>query len=135
MNKRLLTSFVCCLLAGYFQGVEFIWDGRDQLGKFVEGGAIGQVRIGFVYDAVYMRDGDFNQAFAQASSEVTGIRSRQDVTSWKRYNVNVAGYEGEQFGSGWNSSNNHDMIGENLLLRGDGTFASDIVSGDLTLAS
>ncbi len=115
------------------QSVEFVWDGRDQLGNFVEGGVVGRVSIGFVYDAVYMRGGDFDQAFAQAGSEVTGIPARSEVISWERYDVNVSGYEGQQFGSGWSISNNHYLIGEKLLLRGDGTSASDIVSGGLNI--
>jgi len=120
------------------QSVEFIWDGRDQLGNSVEGGAIGRVNIGFVYDAVYMQGGDFGQAFAQAGSEVTGIRARSEVISWKRYDVNVTGYEGKQFkgkqfGNGWSLSSNHYLIGEKLLLRGDGTLASGIESGGLMI--
>jgi len=120
------------------QSAQFIWDGRDQLGNSVEGVAIGRVNIGFVYDAVYLQGGDFDKAFAQAGSEITRIQARSEVVSWKRYDVNVTGYkgqqlEGKQFGSGWSLSSNHYLVRDKLLLRGNGTLASDIGSGDLNI--
>ena len=65
------------------QKAEFIWDGLDYLGKPV-GSTTASISIGFVYQAVYYSGGNFAQAFAQAGTDVTGIRARQEVTSWKR---------------------------------------------------
>lgn len=114
------------------QIADLIWNGKDHLGKYVEGETIGKVSIGFVYDAVYVGSGwGFEKAFARPGSEVTGVRSRGEVVTWKRYDVTVAELSvnndtsngtlaKSQMGNGWTLSNNHALIHGKLLRRGDG---------------
>ena len=105
------------------QKAEFLWDGRDHLGGEVSGNITAQASIGFVYPAVYLNPGDFSRAFAQAGGSVTGIRSRQEVISWKRHDLvirstRVIGTIAE----GWTLSRHHQMSLSDLntIHRGDG---------------
>jgi RHS repeat-associated protein len=114
------------------QRVDFNWDGKDRWERPVESRVTGQARIGYVYKAVYRQPGrEFAQAFAQAGTEVTGIRGRQETISWQRFNVNFepeidrnynnASAQQTQFGNGWTLSNHHSLIQSDLLVKGDGT--------------
>ena len=107
------------------QKAEFIWDGLDHLGRPVNGAASAHITIGFVYDAVYLSAGIFAQAFAQAGSEVTGIRARQEVISWKRsdININIMSETMGVIAEGWTLSNHHSIstMDTSTLLKGDGS--------------
>ena len=106
------------------QNAEFVWNGRDHLGSAVAGSITAQVNIGFVYPAVYMNPGGFVQAFAQAGGSVTGIRSRQEVISWKRNDLVILRSIGASgtIGEGWTLSRHHQMSlsDPNTIHRGDG---------------
>ncbi|MCP4277894.1 MAG: hypothetical protein GY779_16235, partial [Gammaproteobacteria bacterium] len=107
------------------QKVEFIWDGLDHLGNSVAGSIKADVRIGFVYDAVYITPGNFAQAFAQAGTNVTGIRSRQEIISWKNSSINIyrSGGNVGTIAKGWTLSAHHSWFqySGNTLNKGDGT--------------
>ena len=45
----------------------FTWDGKDRLGRYLQGVQTATVRRGYVYDGVYTRPQNFAQAFAQVS--------------------------------------------------------------------
>jgi hypothetical protein len=104
------------------QNVEYIWDGLDHLGRQVIYPTRAYVQIGFVFDAVYSRAGNFAQAFAQAGGEVTGIMARQEVISWKS-NVVYLGGNISTFSEGWTLSSHHYLSPMDLstLYKGDGT--------------
>ena len=108
------------------QKAEFVWDGRDHLGGEVSGSITAQASIGFVYPAVYLNPGDFSRAFAQAGGSVTGIRSRQEVISWRRHDLVIRsiGASGT-IAEGWTLSRHHQMSLSDLntIHRGDGFFA------------
>ena len=108
------------------QKAEFLWDGRDHLGREVSGSITAQASIGFVYPAVYLNPGDFSRAFAQAGGSVTGIRSRQEVISWRRHDLVIRsiGASGT-IAEGWTLSRHHQMSLSDLntIHRGDGFFA------------
>jgi RHS repeat-associated protein len=104
------------------QKATFVWDGLDHLGRPVSGSATAHVKVGFVYDAVYLSPGNVARAFAQAGSDVTGIRARQEVTSWKRDTLFV-GAKISSIAEGWTLSAHHHMIPmtPSVLNKGDGT--------------
>ncbi|MCI5146971.1 MAG: hypothetical protein D3923_15975, partial [Candidatus Electrothrix sp. AR3] len=103
------------------QQAQFIWDGLDYLGR--EAGTVdADVSVGFVYDAVYLTAGQFSNAFAQAGSDVTGIRARQEVISWQRFQLQItAGKAAGNIAEGWSLSDHHFLgIGAEYLYKGDG---------------
>ncbi|MFA4828189.1 MAG: RHS repeat-associated core domain-containing protein [Thermodesulfovibrionales bacterium] len=121
-------TFETTLPAQPNQKAEFIWDGMDYLGNPVVGSRTANISIGFMYQAVYYSArSDVAQAFAQAGSDVTGIRARQEVISWKRSTLIVQRGEGitsiAAFGNGWTLSTHHYMnpSDPNTLYKGDGT--------------
>lgn len=118
------------------QKAEFIWDGLDYLGNQVTGSRIANISIGFVYQGVYYSAGNVAQAFAQAGTDVTGIRTRQEVTSWKRSNFTV--HRGGGIGSiadGWTFSVHHYLSPDDFTLyKGDGTIIKSAVPTITTVA-
>jgi RHS repeat-associated protein len=108
------------------QKAEFVWDGRDHLGGEVSGSITALASIGFVYPAVYLNPGDFSRAFAQAGGSVTGIRSRQEVISWRRHDLVIRSIgASETIAEGWTLSRHHQMSLSDLdtIHRGDGFLA------------
>jgi RHS repeat-associated protein len=108
------------------QKAEFHWDGRDHLGGELSGSVSAEASIGFVYPAVYLNPGNFSRAFAQAGGSVTGIRSRQEVTSWKRHKLVIRSLGSiGTFAEGWTLSSHHQMnlSDLNTIHRGDGFLA------------
>jgi RHS repeat-associated protein len=116
------------------QEAEFIWDGRDQLGRSVIGPSTALISVGFVYDAVYYQTPrDRQRAFAQIGGQVTGIRTRQEMIVWNRTSVvihktAVKGREG--IAEGWTLSSHHKFNSRDpsTLHKGDGTIIKNINS-------
>ncbi|MCI5196623.1 MAG: hypothetical protein D3919_10430, partial [Candidatus Electrothrix sp. AW5] len=105
------------------QQAQFVWDGLDYLGREV-GTVDADVAVGFVYEAVYYKArNDVANAFAQAGSDVTGIRARQEVTSWQRFELQVgAGKAAGNIAEGWSLSDHHLLgIGAEYLYKGNGS--------------
>ena len=104
------------------QQAQFVWDGLDYLGR--EAGTVdADVAVGFVYDAVYYSAGDFDNAFAQAGSEVTAIEARQEVISWQNSELQVsAGKAAGNIAEGWSLSDHH-VLGTDAeyLYKGNGS--------------
>jgi YD repeat-containing protein len=106
------------------QKATFVWDGLDYLGRPVSGSTTAHVKVGFVYDAVYLSPGDFAMAFAQAGGDVTGIPARGEVTSWRRDTLLVGIGAGiSSIAEGWTLSAQHHMnpMAPSVLNKGDGT--------------
>ncbi|MCI5193972.1 MAG: hypothetical protein D3915_12750 [Candidatus Electrothrix sp. AU1_5] len=104
------------------QQAQFVWDGLDYLGREV-GTVDADVAIGFVYDAVYLTAGNFANAFAQAGSDVTGIRARQEVISWQRFALQITnGKAAGNIAEGWTLSAHH-LLGRRAahLYKGNGS--------------
>jgi RHS repeat-associated protein len=117
------------------QKVEFIWDGLDHLDRPVSGPTTAQIRIGFEYDSVYYgaRE-DVGRAFAQAGSEVTGVRGRSEIISWVNFrkiispsNKIVPRGKG-LVAEGWTLSSHHyfSPADRSTLYKGDGTTTNNI---------
>jgi len=104
------------------QKATFVWDGLDHLGRPVSGSATAHIKVGFVYDAVYLLSGNLEMAFAQAGGDVTGIRARQEVTFWKRNTLLVGGAI-SSIAEGWTLSAHHHVnpVDISVLNKGDGT--------------
>jgi len=107
------------------QVAEFIWDGRDHLGRLVRSPITAVVSVGFAYNAVYLRPGEFAQSFGQAGVEKTNIVARRETISWKRSRMNVAPKRRGKnaLAEGWTISNHHQIAPSQpwLLFKGDGT--------------
>ncbi|CAK8718667.1 hypothetical protein GCAAIG_08125 [Candidatus Electronema halotolerans] len=115
------------------QQAQFTWDGLDYLGR--EAGTVdADVAIGFVYEAVYLTAGNFSNAFAQAGSDVTGIRARQEVISWQRFELQVgAGKAAGNIAEGWSLSDHH-VFGRRAahLYKGNGSILENKNSSIIT---
>jgi YD repeat-containing protein len=116
------------------QTARFEWDGRDHLGRKVYGSVSATVRIGFVYEAVYLSPGSFARAFAQAGGQVTGVRARQEVTAWNTRSLAIQRNPGSgEIARGWSLSGHHEFswTDPSVLYKGDGskiTNRSELIS-------
>lgn len=115
------------------QKADFGWDGLDFLGREVAN-PTAYVSIGFTYDIVmYSASDEFEQAFAQAGDDITGIRGREDVTTWKHSNFVIQSPNREKIGTiaqGWTLSSHHylNLINSTTLYKGDGSAINDNVN-------
>jgi RHS repeat-associated protein len=111
------------------QMAQFEWDGRDLLGRPVSGAAVAHVSIGFVYDIVYLTPADFGRAFAQAGTDLSTIRGRQEIISWSRSDITIhcapriTARQAGAVADGWTLSLHHYLSPSDLstLYKGDGT--------------
>jgi len=99
------------------------------------GSATIHVSVGFEYDAVYYGAGDFAQSFGQAGSNLTGIRARQEVISWKHVVLEMVGGRSE-IAEGWTLSAYHYVspTAPSTLHRGDGAIRKNKISIIKTVA-
>ncbi|MBW1781774.1 MAG: SMP-30/gluconolactonase/LRE family protein [Deltaproteobacteria bacterium] len=116
------------------QTAVFAWDRLDYLGRPVNRKTTAKVAIGFVYNAVYYRAGDFDQAFAKFGCtnygcQMTTVRSRQEVCIWKRYEMDIMARERVDFLEGWSLSKHHFMDDYDYytLHKGDGSVCQNSV--------
>jgi RHS repeat-associated protein len=107
------------------QKAEFEWDGLDQLGRPVMNPTTAHVEIGFVYDGVYQRTTRFGY---NGGGMITGSRTREEVTLWRRDDLTVypasSMIKGEGgIGEGWTLSAHHYLspMDPSTLHKGDGT--------------
>lgn len=110
----------------------FKWDGTDFRGDPVSGPVKGRVWIGFVYNAVYYESrSDLDQSFAQAGAYVTNIRTRYEVISWRKEDIDLNRDHPDAIADGWTLSPHHRFYPIDLthIYKGDGT--TDVYSPDL----
>jgi len=103
--------------------VTFVWDGLDTWGRRVQGEQPATVRIGYVYEGVYMDPPAFAAAFgAWSSAEMTGNPTRQEVTLWKSWRGGLGGMNALPLGlGGWTLSAHHFYSpSTGVLYLGDG---------------
>jgi len=105
-------------------GIE--WNGLDHLGRRAQGPIFAHVKIGFVYDAIYLgAENDFQRSFAQTGNETpTGIPTRQEVIYWKNDKIQVLlAKEMNTIADGWTLSAHHKLhpVDPTALYKGDGT--------------
>ncbi len=76
--------FTESLSATINQNYTFTWDGKDAFGRSIQGGVPANVRIGYVYQAIYQTPAQLDQSFAALSGiPMTGDRGREEVTLWQ----------------------------------------------------
>jgi hypothetical protein len=68
---------------------EFVWDGADWLGNFGIYKVTASIQVGFVYDSVYMDSGYLAMSFAEFSSTITPVPTRDEVISRQRSKVEI----------------------------------------------
>ena len=102
----------------------FIFDGLDAYGRAVQGRQKVDVKIDYVYPAVYRSPGSFSSSFAAIGGNVLSAnRTRQEITVSQNWSGVVGGLTAPPSAlAGWSIDVHHtyDPIGRTLYL-GDGT--------------
>jgi len=109
------------------QKAEFIWDGLDNLGRTVKGPVTAHISVGFVYDRFYYKArADFEQAFAQAGSDITDVTGRSDLISWTHSDLIIRKGEGT-IAKGWTLSLHHQLslTDPTIIQKGDGSISTN----------
>lgn len=113
----------------------FDWDGKDALGRDLQGAQPANVRIGYVYDGYYNLPPSVAQSFGFASGvPVPGnIPARREVTLWQEQTVRLEAWTNQSDGlGGWSLSVHHayDPVGKVLYFGYGGQWSTqgDVVS-------
>ena len=105
---------------------QFLWDGRDHLGRMTLGPTKALVTVKFVYGAVYAVPAPVLRSFAQAGRDLTAVLARMEIVKSKSSEVTV-GFEKAvargEIAEGWSLSVHHNLSFPDLttLTKGDGT--------------
>ncbi|MGC8834307.1 MAG: hypothetical protein ACP5R4_09655, partial [Armatimonadota bacterium] len=106
------------------QSFTFSWDGRDGFGRRVYGKQPATVRIGYVYNAVYMNPDQLEYSFGRfGSTRLEGGQTRQEIVVWQDWRGSIGSWDVRTAGfGGWTPDilHSYDPVGRVLLL-GDGT--------------
>jgi len=79
---------------------EFDWDGTDAWGRTWQGRQLATVSVGYVYDGSYVNTGRF--ASPPSGATITGSRTRQEVTLWRKWEGFVGSLNAGALGlGGW----------------------------------
>ncbi len=112
----------------------FDWDGKDFLGRTLQGVQTASVSVGYVYQGVYLTPAEkpvvsggapYNSLFGHFSyfgAPATGDRSRQQITLWQRSQAPIGHFSAESLGlGGWEIDAQHVYEPPTSMLRlGDG---------------
>ncbi len=98
----------------------FTWSGRDAYGRAWPGETVAEVRVGLVYDGVYVDTRSFG-AFGNGEA-ITGDRTRKEVVLNRRYEYRLGAFSQAGAGlGGWSLSSHHVYDpASRTLYRGDG---------------
>jgi RHS repeat-associated protein len=118
---------------------EFYWDGTDYRGRELSTPIRAHVSVGYVYDAVFYRAGDFERAFAQPGLVATEIPARQEIALWEQSDMMVHPPRcrtSHDVAQGWTLSLQHHLNPQDLsiLHKGDGTTSANNVQTITTVA-
>ncbi|HXI32501.1 MAG TPA: IPT/TIG domain-containing protein [Gemmatimonadales bacterium] len=108
------------------QKTTFTWDGRDAYGRPVAGVSQADVKLSYVYPAVYQQPSDFQRAFANLSGvPLTANRARMEISisqTFKSKLTALGNYDARSQGlGGWTLSVHHAYDPETGLIHlGDG---------------
>jgi YD repeat-containing protein len=105
--------------AANLQG-SFAWDGRDAYGRRPQGLQRARVRLGYTYDGVY---GNTTRFGGRGLGQITGVRSRNEITLWREAMVPVGIWDAQPQGlGGFGLASHHAYDPESkILFLGDGT--------------
>jgi len=106
-GQRIEQGFPCPCAAS--SQTSFLWDGMDAFGRGPQGEQPVTVRIGYVYDGVYMEPPDQAAVFGSwAGENVTANPTRNELTLWKHWRGYLGGLHALPLGlGGWTLSAHH----------------------------
>ncbi|MBN2715390.1 MAG: hypothetical protein JXX14_06015 [Deltaproteobacteria bacterium] len=94
----------------------YIWDGLDAFGRKVQGQTEAIVRVGYVYDGSYTNTSQFG---LPGTTEITGSRTREEVTLWSEDTIALGAWDAMGLGLGGFSLNVHhayNPVNKRLIL-------------------
>ena len=102
------------------QTTTFLWDGKDALGRDLQGKQEATVRVGYIYDGVYQRTERFG--YNGNGIPITGSQTRQEVTLSRVTESMIGPWDARQQGLGGWSFDVHHVYDPNgkILYQGDG---------------
>jgi YD repeat-containing protein len=105
------------------QEFTFEWDGTDAYGRAVQGSALAQVTVGYVYDGVYVGPQDVDPAFATTDGVPLDVPARLEATLRRTWSVPLGTLSAEGLGlGGWSVAVHHTYDPtRRVLYRGDGS--------------
>ncbi len=119
------------------QVVELVWDGLDGFGNKVFHKVTAHVKIGYVYDSVYLESSLIAMSFAEFGTAITSVPGRDEVINWQRSDltINLADKEID-LAQGWSISAHHKLnpTDPTTLHKGNGTLSTNITSVITTVA-
>jgi len=92
------------------QQTTYTWDGRDGYNRLLQGVQPAAVRVGYVYDGVYLdsRPGpEYERTFGHFSyygAPVTGDFARREVTLWQEWEDTVSSWDGRSALGAWDAA-------------------------------
>ncbi|HHW85535.1 MAG TPA: hypothetical protein GX400_04935, partial [Chloroflexi bacterium] len=92
------------------QQTTYIWNGRDGYNRLLQGVQPATVRVGYVYDGVYLdsRPGpEYDQTFGHFSyygAPVSGDFARREVTLWQEWQDTVSSWDGRSALGVWDAA-------------------------------
>lgn len=91
------------------QTYTFIWDRKDSFGRVVQGSHLVVVKVGYTYDGSYQKPAGFNSSFGRSSGQqITGNRTRQEITMWNTWNGWIGNWGSRNLGlGGWTLDVHH----------------------------
>jgi RHS repeat-associated protein len=109
---------------------EFVWDGRDHLGREVSGLVRAKTRVDFVYPMLYASGRSGASAFGQPGQGSTTIPARVEgtVSKFDELLIQVRSSGGGTIAEGWSLSNHHWLspTAPSTLYKGDGTLLKTV---------
>ncbi|EYF00808.1 NHL domain-containing protein [Chondromyces apiculatus] len=129
-GRRIEQSFPCPCAPS--SETTFVWDGKDVFGRETQGEQPITVRVGYIYEGIYLAPSDFAPAFGGfAGEEISNSRTRQEVTTWKRWEGRLGGLDALALGlGGWTLSAHHVYSpGAGVLYLGDGRRRTGVALG------
>ena len=113
------------------QKADFLWDGKDYLGRDAEYPLVAQVEVGFEYEMVFFLSSGGTASFGKAGLLPSLIRGRDKKIFWKTDFLRVQGKwrQRNTIAPGWTVSAHHHFNPEdlNVLHKGDGTILTNRV--------
>ncbi len=109
---------------------EFVWDGRDHLGREVSGLVRAKTSVDFVYPMIYGSGRSGTSAFGQPGQGSTTIPTRVEgtVSKFDELLIQVRSSGGGTIAEGWSLSNHHWLspTAPSTLYKGDGTLLKTV---------
>jgi hypothetical protein len=109
---------------------EFVWDGRDHLGREVSGLVRAKTSVDFVYPMIYGSGRSGTSAFGQPGQGSTTIPARVEgtVSKFDELLIQVRSSDGGTIAEGWSLSNHHWLspTTPSTLYKGDGTLLKTV---------